>query len=286
MESASLQKLFQHIGISLGNKFDQRELSAIRKTIIEKVIGIPIHMVHIEGNKIIDNETWNRINTILNRLEADMPVQYILGEAHFMGMIFEVNPDVLIPRPETEELVRWIISEYSDLSPSILDIGTGSGCIAVALASHLREARVVAADISPKALETAKRNALRNKVSIQPIEMDILTNTTPINELFDLIVSNPPYVRELEKPKMHPRVLNYEPHNALFVPNNDPLQFYRAILTKAPEMLKPNGRIFFEINEALAKETSLLLEQAGYILIEIRTDIHGRNRMISGILPK
>lgn len=233
-------------------------------------------------------ETWN---LILEQLKKEIPVQYLLGTTHFYGLEFEVNSNVLIPRPETEELVDWIIQsrnfgtkfnpEVSGQSSKfkILDIGTGSGCIAISLAKNLPNAVVSALDVSDKALATAQKNAELNQVAIQFIHQSIL-ETEDLVQQFDLIVSNPPYVRHLEKHEIKKNVLDNEPHLALFVEDNDALIFYRKIAQLAQKNLNPQGQLYFEINQYLGQETLDLLQEMGFKDITLRKDIYGNDRMI------
>jgi release factor glutamine methyltransferase len=194
--------------------------------------------------------------------------------------VFEVNPSVLIPRPETEELVDLVIRTLTGKGLKILDIGTGSGCIAIALARRLKEAEVYAIDISGNALDTAERNAQRNGVAIHFVRADVLREIPPSLPLsFDVIVSNPPYVRECEKNGMHANVLNFEPHEALFVPDDDPLLFYRQIASIGIERLRPDGRLFFEINENCGKIVVEMLREKGYRDIELVRDLSGKDRI-------
>ena len=227
-----------------------------------------------------DVEKWN---AILAELQQEKPIQYITGEAWFYGLQFEVNENTLIPRPETEELVEWIIesqkSKVKSQKLEILDIGTGTGCIPISLKSNLPQANVSAIDVSEKALEVAKRNAASNKVEINFIQTNIL-EVADLNQNFDIIVSNPPYVRNLEKQEIKKNVLDYEPHLALFVEDTDALLFYRKIAQLALENLTPNGLLFFEINQYLGKETVELLENLGFKNIELRKDFVGNERMI------
>lgn len=229
-----------------------------------------------------ENQFWN---SILEQLKKEIPVQYLLGKTSFYGLEFEVNSAVLIPRPETEELVDWIIKDCfvprNDKNIEILDIGTGSGCIAISLAKNIPNAEVFAIDVSEKALATAKKNAQSNEVSVTFIEKNIL-ETENLEQQFDIIVSNPPYVRELEKEEIKKNVLDNEPHLALFVEDNDALIFYRKIAELAQKNLSPNGQLFFEINQYLGKEMIDLLEKMGFKNIELRKDIYGNDRMIRG----
>jgi release factor glutamine methyltransferase len=222
-------------------------------------------------------------NGVLEQLKQELPIQYILGKTNFYGLEFLVNPNVLIPRPETEELVDWIIKTNSNGNLStinILDIGTGSGCIAISLAKNISEAHVFALDISEKALATAIENAKENQVAVTFIQKNILT-TTDLEMEFDIIVSNPPYVRNLEKTEIKNNVLANEPHLALFVEDNDALLFYRKIAELAIKNLSPEGKLFFEINQYLGKETVELLSDLGFQNIELRQDIYGNDRMIA-----
>jgi release factor glutamine methyltransferase len=222
-------------------------------------------------------------DAILEKLQLEIPIQYILGITHFYGLEFIVNENVLIPRPETEELVEWIISTAVNIPKfkniKILDIGTGSGCIGISLAKNISNAEVSAIDISDKALATAKENADLNKVAVTFIQKNIL-KTNDLEEQFDIIVSNPPYVRNLEKAEIKPNVLANEPHLALFVEDNDALIFYRKIAELATKILSAEGKLFFEINQYLGKETVELLEKMHFKNIELRKDIYGNDRMI------
>lgn len=226
-------------------------------------------------------EKWN---TVLADLEQQKPIQYIFGKAYFYGLEFTVTENTLIPRPETEELVEWIIQENEDKGKiKILDIGTGSGCIAIALANNLKNAEVHAIDVSAGAIKVAKQNAIDNGVSVTFIEKDIL-ETSSLDEEYDVIVSNPPYVRNLEKQEIKKNVLDYEPHTALFVEDNNPLLFYNKIAALAKESLKPNGKLYFEINQYLGNETVTMLKEQGYKNIILKKDLSGNDRMIKAEL--
>lgn len=223
-------------------------------------------------------------DSILERLKLEIPIQYILGTTHFYGSEFNVNENVLIPRPETEELVDWITSSAVNMPKfknlKILDIGTGCGCIAISLAKNITDAEVFAIDISDKALATAKENADLNTVTVNFIQRNIL-EVTDLEQQFDIIVSNPPYVRNLEKAEIKPNVLANEPHLALFVADDDALLFYRKIAELATKNLSVEGKLFFEINQYLGKETVELLENRNFKNIELRKDIYGNDRMIA-----
>ena len=224
-----------------------------------------------------------RWESVLSDLKKEKPIQYVLGETEFYGLRFLVNENTLIPRPETEELVELIIDESQKTkvgSLKILDIGTGSGCIAISLAKNLMNAEVSAIDVSEKALETAKRNAEINAVNVHFILKNIL-ETEDLEEQYDIIVSNPPYVRNLEKSEIKPNVLEFEPHLALFVEDDDALLFYRKIAQLAKKNLSENGLLFFEINQYLGKQTVELLEEIGFKNISLKKDIYENDRMIA-----
>lgn len=229
---------------------------------------------------------WEKLITPLKK---EIPIQYLLGNTEFFGLPFLVNENVLIPRPETEELVDWIISEDKKMDRQkeikILDIGTGSGCIAISLAKNIPNANVSAIDVSAKALEVAKKNAEVNQVSVTFLEKNIL-ETEDLLEQFDSIVSNPPYVRNLEKQEIKKNVLDNEPHLALFVEDFDALIFYRKIAFLATKNLKSGGQLFFEINQYLGKEMIDLLTELGFQDVELRKDIYGNDRMTRAVWIK
>ncbi|MCF6180993.1 peptide chain release factor N(5)-glutamine methyltransferase [Lutibacter sp.] len=228
----------------------------------------------------ISEEAINYFHSAIGKLKKETPIQYIIGTTEFYGLTFKVNPSVLIPRPETEELIEWIISSTpTNKQLTILDVGTGSGCIAISLAKNLPKAKVYAIDVSSEALKTAKQNAEINNISIKFSEIDIL-NTTKLPTKFDVIVSNPPYVRELEKKQMQRNVLANEPHIALFVKDKNPLLFYDKIADLAKNHLLKNGTLYFEINQYLGKETVSLLKSKGFQNIKLKKDIFGVNRML------
>ncbi len=232
----------------------------------------------------LDSMQLLRWESVLVELKTQKPIQYILGETEFYGLKFLVNKNTLIPRPETEELVRLIISDTKTSKKTvpirILDVGTGTGCIAISLAKNIMDSAVFGIDISTKALETASQNAKINEVQVVFIEKNILS-TEDLEEQFDVIVSNPPYVRNLEKAEISANVLDYEPHLALFVDDTDALLFYRKIAQLAMINLSQNGKLYFEINQYLGKETVALLEKTGLKNIALLQDIYGNNRMIS-----
>ncbi len=227
-----------------------------------------------------------QLDRILERLKKHEPIQYILGETYFYGATFHVAPGVLIPRPETEELVDLIVNDPTLHAPRILDIGTGSGCIAISLAKNIANSHVEAFDISPQALDIAAQNCVRNQAKVQLKQVDILTfdPQTKAHQL-DAIVSNPPYVCDSEKEAMHPNVLLHEPHLALFVSDSDPLLFYRTIAQKGLTMLKPQGKLYFEINAQFGPETKQMLEELGYTEVCVIKDFYQKDRIIKAIRP-
>ena len=231
-------------------------------------------------------EKLTLLQSATKRLCQQEPIQYIVGKTEFYSFPFFVKASVLIPRPETEELVAWILEERDTRTEAlltILDIGTGSGCIPISLKKHLPKAAISAIDVSKEALTIAQKNAIQNAVEITFEERDILT-TDNLDQKFDIIVSNPPYVRELEKIDMKENVLNYEPQLALFVTNNDPLIFYRKIAQLAKAHLKEDGRLFFEINQYLGQETINLLYSLGFQKVLLKKDLFGNDRMIRASL--
>ena len=230
---------------------------------------------------IVSAKNITAFDMALLRLKKQEPIQYILGTTEFYGLTFKVNEHTLIPRPETEELVDWVLSNLHDQDSmlDILDIGTGSGCIAISLAKNIPTARVSGLDISEKALEVAQENAVKNQVLVSFCKKDIL-ETTALKNKYDVMVSNPPYVRQLEKKAMNANVLDYEPGLALFVPNEDPLLFYRKIAQLAMVSLQTRGWLYFEINEYLSKEMDVLLKDIGFANIEIKKDFREVPRMI------
>lgn len=259
--------------------YDAQEAESFFYLLLEARLGmkrIDLALDHDREFTANEIEHWNQI---LEQLKQFIPIQYIIGKTEFFGLEFEVNPDVLIPRPETEELVQWVLDDHLKESTRILDIGTGSGCIAISLAKNLPHAQVSAIDISEKALGTAKRNAASNGVQVNFIQKNIL-ETDDLEQQFDIIVSNPPYVRNLEKSEIKKNVLDHEPHLALFVDDHDALLFYRKIAGLALKHLSDKGKLYFEINQYLGKETMDMLEQKGFQQLELRQDMYGNNRMV------
>lgn len=275
-------KLIKSFKTHLSHIYPDYEIKVIYELVFEHVLGFSKTDLILNHNISLSDNEISRFDEILTRLINHEPVQYVIGETFFYNGRFRVNPGVLIPRPETEELVHWIISKNTTRSGlKVLDIGTGSGCIAISLALNLKDARVWACDISDTALRTAGENAIMNQAAVDFFKMDILN---PVHgkemNLYDIIVSNPPYVLKSEMEMMRKNVLDFEPHLALFVENNDPLLFYKAIISFCGKNLKYSGSLYFEINEALGGELEDFLEKSGFKEIELHQDIHGKNRMI------
>ncbi|XOV92076.1 MAG: peptide chain release factor N(5)-glutamine methyltransferase [Bacteroidota bacterium] len=271
--------IFNHISNELTSIYDQEEANSIAYLVLEELAGIKKSDILIGHEINISKNFDSKVERVLDRLRSHEPVQYIFGKAHFYGIEFLVDQNVLIPRQETEELVDWILRE-SHGNEKILDIGTGSGCIAISLAKHLSNVHVSAWDISASALEMAMKNAINQKTNVSFQCIDILAEIP--SGTYDLIVSNPPYIRSLERENMHQNVLDFEPDTALFVPDDDPLLFYRTINQISPEILRPGGWIYYELNEAYGQEVVLNMEEHSFTDIEIRKDINGKDRMVRG----
>lgn len=263
------------------------EAKAVALMLLEKVAGLPTAKALIADGKALLCRRQSLLE-LAARVAQGEPVQYVLGEADFCGLTMKVQPGVLIPRPETEELVNWIVENVNDnLHPNcqLLDIGTGSGCIAVALAKKIEGAAVEAWDVSDIALQIAQENATRNGVNVKLKKVDVLSNLNDNHNLnsFDVIVSNPPYICEEEKKEMEKHVLEHEPKLALFVPNNDPLLFYRRIAELGRSLLAKGGKLFFEINRRFGEDVVRMLEEMNYQEIELRQDQFGNDRMVKAI---
>lgn len=279
--------------------YGKEEVSSFFFMLTESYFNFGRIQLALEPDFTIPEEEEEQLQKALKELKTEKPIQYILGDTEFYGLHFKVNKNVLIPRPETEELVSLVIESLKqNLFPfgkdvalrqkglKILDIGTGSGCIAIALAKNIPNSKVYALDVSAEALKVAKKNAKLNNVEVEFIEESILNcchSALDAESTFDIIVSNPPYVRNQEKEKMKPNVLQNEPHLALFVEDDDALQFYKAITKFAVHNLSKNGMLFFEINEYLGQQMIQLLKDSGFKDIELKQDIFGKDRMIKGI---
>lgn len=286
--------------------YNEREAQAIVRTVLDVLFGMSLTDICLGKVTQLSADDTTRLEKIMQRLEKSEPVQYVLGAEWFAGRLFDVAPGVLIPRPETEELVKWACDEAKEKEkednskeergkeekevskkgeeaphPSILDIGTGSGCIAITVALALPQARVTAWDISTDALAIAAGNAHRLGASVRFEHQDALSAPDD-EERWDVIVSNPPYICDRERANMSDNVLSYEPELALFVPDNDPLLFYRAIARYASKALKPGGRLLFETNTAYAHEVAQVMADEGFTAIEVRNDCFGKPRMVKG----
>ena len=280
----TIQQCITEIQLQLANQYPETEIESFIRIFFRYYLNLSHTQIYLKRDNEIPAGIAAKIMDDVHELIKNRPIQYILGETDFYGLTFDVTPDVLIPRPETEELVDWIIREYKEKPDfSVLDIGTGSGCIAVSLASHFPGANVRAMDNSVRALVVAQRNAVKNKVNITFFVDDILRNVTMgiKPDSLDVVVSNPPYIALSEKQKMHANVLEYEPHAALFVPDDDPLIFYRRIADFSSICLKNRGKIFFEINEAFSEEVVEILKHHHFSEIIPRKDINNKWRMIS-----
>ena len=272
-----------YLATELAGTYPDEEIRSMSNIIIRSILGIsrPHHLFLTERS--VNVTQASKIMSVCRDLKSGKPIQYIFGETIFYDCIIKLNQATLIPRPETEELVDLIIHENSRYKGNIIDFGTGSGCIAIAVASKLPGTILTGTDISDEALMIARENARINNVEITWLKDDILIPDTGTLEKAGIIVSNPPYVRNSEKQMMNRNVLDFEPHSALFVPDSDPLVFYRGILKKAVKVLDNKGRIYFEINEMLGESVSSLLESYGYSEIKIITDLNGKERIIKGI---
>ncbi|MFI3295830.1 MAG: peptide chain release factor N(5)-glutamine methyltransferase [Rikenellaceae bacterium] len=265
---------------SLEHLYGAREAHSVVDRLLLDAFGISLLERMFSGDsQQIDQQ---RFDELIARLTTGEPVQYVVGFEEFMGRRFNLNSDTLIPRVETEQLVEWIVEKYATKKKvRVLDIGTGSGAIAISLALELKESMVEAIDISQNAIEMANQNSINNRAKVEFRVQDLFEyNPKPCQ--YDLIVSNPPYVLESEKKEMRENVLDFEPHRALFVTDQDPLIFYREITKLAAQALKPKGMLFFEINEAYAPQTCELLENHGFDEIKIKEDIHEKERMVCG----
>lgn len=275
-----MRKLINNIRQELKSVYSESETDALIRIIALDLLKINNTTFFLRDAVSLTPAQTTLLDNCIKRLKKNEPIQYIIGEAPFCELTFKVNPSVLIPRPETSELIQWITTECSITKPCrILDAGTGSGCIAISLARKLPHAEVTAWDISREAIETAKSNNELNNTEVLFQERDILT-FTPKDEKFDIIVSNPPYIKEKEKTTMESNVLDWEPALALFVPDNDPLLFYRTIAEKAKKMLTSRGKLFFEINREHGAEICDMLSSLGYSDVELRKDFAENDRMV------
>lgn len=282
----TIATVYRDIISRLSPSLGDGESRAAVRVIMEDVRGATPTDLVVNGDRTVEPPTLGRIYDIVARIISGEPVQYAVGSARFYGMDFTVTPDVLIPRPETEGLVDMIVSQWSGRDDlRVLDCGTGSGCIAIALARNLPFSAIDAIDISNAALKVAEENSRRLKTSVGFYRRDILKLTSPDAPLYDIIVSNPPYIARDEAAAMDDRVLGYEPAGALFVPNDNPLIFYRAISAYAVKALKAGGRLYFEINPRFRDAMTAMLADDGFTDIDTRRDYLGRYRFVSASKP-
>ncbi|MBC6998703.1 peptide chain release factor N(5)-glutamine methyltransferase [Cytophaga sp. FL35] len=279
-----LKEIKQIFHKELEELYPLEEIDSFFYILIEHYLNLERFVLALQPNLTITKEEEQTLFEALSGLKLKKPIQHIIGTAHFMDLDLVVNEHVLIPRPETEELVRWILKDCENNAESfrILDMGTGSGCIPISLGKNLKSSTIHALDISQKALRVAKRNAKIHQVEIEFIQADMLAYPS-LDLVFDLIVSNPPYVRDLEKKEMHGNVLEHEPHLALFVSNDDPLLFYRNIMLFCEKHLKIDGCLYLEINQYLGKEMVTLLQEHNFSEIELRKDMFGNDRMVKAV---
>lgn len=280
-----MQEYIQKIKDSLSSIYSDSETISLTRLIMENVTGQSFIALYLDKSKQLTAVEKQKAEKIIARLRRFEPIQYILGETEFYGLSFVVDENVLIPRPETEELVELIISENNIENPHILDIGTGSGCIAISLRKSINKSVVEAWDFSESALTIANNNAKLNKVEVSFKKIDVLNDIIPDTD-FDVIVSNPPYVLDSEKIEMNLNVLDYEPHSALFVPDSTPLLFYARIADIAKKQLKNLGRLYFEINQKMGQATIVMLEEKGFSNIKLKKDISGNDRIIEAQLDR
>lgn len=284
-QNYTIKYQIEQIKSELKPLYPLEEITAFIKIIFEKIMGYSFSSLQLHLDDLTDKDCYCKISKIVHELKNYKPIQYIFGETEFFGLPFKVNENVLIPRPETEELVNIIIEENRNQSQiNILDIGTGSGCIAVSLAKKLKKALVYAIDVSSEAVELAKENALINDVKIDFLVCDIFKTEQIQNKKFDIIVSNPPYVLEKDKEILLSNVVAFEPHLALFVSNENPLVFYEQIALFARNNLNVNGHLYFEINELFGHEIAHLLHYYNYSNINILKDLNNKDRMIKAQL--
>ena len=278
-----MKRIITRINERLSSNYSPGEISALTRIIARELLDIPLMTFFLKDDVPLTAEQEALLDDAITRLQKQEPIQYILGYSDFCGLRFKVTPATLIPRPETSELVEWVASEATG-NEHILDIGTGSGCIAISLANKMSQGNVTAWDISNEALAVATENSKANNSPVTFEQIDILAYQ-PTDAQFDIIVSNPPYIKEVEKEQMYSNVLDWEPHTALFVPDNDPLLFYRTIAEKGLAMLRSGGHLYFEINRAHGKETMEMLAALGYTSIELRKDFADNDRMIRAVKP-
>ena len=280
-----MNSIIYYIKEKLAGYYPDIEIASMAKWLLKEVFQFSTLELYGGKDRIFSSIEQKQLDDILARLRNFEPLQYILGFEVFRGLSFEVNPNVLIPRPETAELIDWIITDYPNFTGRLLDVGTGSGCISISLAKAFPTATVEAWDVSTEALKVATRNAVQNEVQVLFKEKDVLTcrmdKALPAH--YGIIVSNPPYIAEKEKTSMETNVLDWEPSLALFVPDADPLLFYRTIAQHGQTLLVDGGVLYFEINQLYGAETVSMLQELGYKQIELRKDLSGNDRMIKAV---
>lgn len=276
-----MKEIIKKIEQTIPHIQDNMERHAIIRAICCDMLGFSTTAYMLKEETTLTTELSILLDSIIKRLQQGEPLQYIEGKAPFYGMNFKVTSAVLIPRPETTELVEWIVQDHATQNARILDLGTGSGCIAISLSKQMPQAVVEACDISHEALAVAKENNLTNGASVAFFHHDMLDLTSSLPHSYDIFVSNPPYIKQCEAADMERNVTEWEPHTALFVPDDDALRFYRAIAEIGQtDALLPGGHIYVEINQALGKETVELFDSYGYKEVTLRKDIYGNDRMI------
>ncbi len=275
-----MQATIKFIEEELSGLYPKNEVRSLACILFKFICGLSFTDLVVQKDEKIPEIKLKQIKQVVKRLKQHEPIQYIIGETEFYGLKLTVNPAVLIPRPETEELVEWVLMSGIDKDARVFDIGTGSGCIPIAIKKNAPELEVEAIDISEKAIEVARGNAKKNGVDVSFMVYDVSRWRERQWGKFDIIISNPPYVRELEKQYMNTNILNFEPHQALFVADTDPLKFYKIISDFAMSNLKKEGSLFFEINEAFGQEASEMLVRKGFLNVELKKDLSGKDRMI------
>ncbi len=282
----TIQTIRENIKKDLKQQYPDREIDAICHILFSTRLHLKKHEVGLKRKNILAQKDQHWFDRAIGKLKAGYPVQHITGQAEFYGMVLDVTPEVLIPRPETEELVRWIIKGQTIPGPMIIDIGTGSGYIALALKKHIPGSSIIAMDVDGSALVIASKNAARLELDLQFYLYDILDENHPVEQFrADIIVSNPPYIPVSEKENMAIHVTDHEPHSALFVPNDDPLVFYKAIAGFARHQLQEGGKLYLEVHETYGVKVIERLEAEGFSGLELRRDINGKDRMIKAIRP-
>ncbi|PCH93489.1 MAG: protein-(glutamine-N5) methyltransferase, release factor-specific [Bacteroidetes bacterium] len=286
-KSRTVVEMVHLIRDELAGLYDDNEVNSFIFLMFEEYVGLSKTDIVLKASELLEDEALKNIDAAVKRLKKHEPIQHIIGSTEFFGLTIKTDARAMIPRPETEELVNWIIKENDDKEPAILDVGTGTGCIALALQSSIAVAKIFALDISQDALTLTKENSLVNKLDIRLIKADVLNWRIDKQLLalpkFDIIVSNPPYIEKSLSSEMHENVLKYEPHQALFVNDGESMVFYQAIIELALDKMNPGGALFFEISEREGKRVYALLKDSGFDEIELRKDLSGKDRMVKSV---